>query len=668
MTAVRLRQPQMFVEMSPAVLGHDAEVALRDRIDPSLGARAFQSSPKRYAWDTDATGRDGNVFWSMVLNPWNPLEGNETRIPTLAGEVLRFMPQSGQDWPLNNPPIAWPTESRPSIQPDAPAYPRCETLTWAGLSILEQAHRQITSFEWRADNKPFVPRRLRKVVVTYPSGWTASEVDAYRAKWQKAVNIFRFGHLPKPTESGPELVIDLDEAVASQLPIIYSEMRRLGAIGDNWLELISNRGGASSNARVMTIDIGGGTTDISVVDYRDDAPGPGISLHAELLFKDSSTQAGDAVVKSVIERVLLPTIGATIRHDPQRWDRFVSLFGAPHQSHTEKVEWSKITRLVFVPIVRRWLADRIEGLDGNPTTQNAWTPRDAGVEEADAMLLNRKLGEAGVGDLFSVDEPLPPLPDYDAVDGCIRDTFRHLFRSLAKHVAAFEADLVIVTGKPSELPAVRELLTYHLPLPLDRLIFAKDFDAGDWYPLYDRRIEDAKTVTAVGAALYLAIINGRMPNWHVQLSRTGHDLTCARNWWGSIHSHEGIGIDSTEFAKVIMTPQEDTITVDMMVGTVIGRKRLRVGSAPDPVYIFRWADPDRRAGSHGPVSVMLSITLQRVTPTQPGAGESLRISSVSGRHNGGQVSSNDVELKLCTLAEGEFWQDTGRFMVADSLH
>ena len=113
LVSVRHRHPQTFIEFSPAIFGGEAEVALREKIDPSLGIKAFQSSPKRYAWDSDQGGRLGDVYWSMVHNPWNQPASVDIRVPALAGEVLRFMPVDGRDWELDNPPTCWEANESP---------------------------------------------------------------------------------------------------------------------------------------------------------------------------------------------------------------------------------------------------------------------------------------------------------------------------------------------------------------------------------------------------------------------------------------------------------------------------------------------------------------------------------------------------------------------------
>jgi hypothetical protein len=277
-----VRFPQMFVEMTPAVLGTEAANILT-QLPLELGGNFFLSSPKRYLWDQDLLGQmqvSGITHWTMNLNRWHPNFDQYAKrhiIYELGGTVLRFLDEDGRDWTLEDSPP--PNEradvaSRPAAFPKAPAYARAETLTWAALSVIEMAYRQMTSATWREQlGTAFVPRRLCSVIVTFPSGWTGEDLAAYKRKWKKALEIFTLTHLAdrRPISQGgdaPELIMDIDEAVASQLPLVFGEIQRFGISGNNWIELVGRGKGTDARVRIINIDIGGGTTDLAIIDYR----------------------------------------------------------------------------------------------------------------------------------------------------------------------------------------------------------------------------------------------------------------------------------------------------------------------------------------------------------------------------------------------------------------
>ena len=188
---------------------------------------------------------------------------------------------------------------------------------------LEAAYRQLTQQIILILPNAELSQRLSKVSVLYPSGWTKLEKDAYFKQWKRALRIFNTTHLSgngkvKLDNSSLDFPVfeerGLDEAMCAQLPVVYSEVCSLGGAGKEWFELY----GDGKKVRVMNVDIGGGTTDFSVIEYRTDYTSleinetvktndPTARLKAKLLYKDGKTIAGDALVKKIIEDVLIPS-------------------------------------------------------------------------------------------------------------------------------------------------------------------------------------------------------------------------------------------------------------------------------------------------------------------------------------------------------------------------
>lgn len=670
--------PHMFVELSPALLGGGtgpgcARGILRDDVILEEGGNFFLSSPKRYAWDRDPVGQGSNVgFWCMALNPWNPnfRKPSGTSLPHLCGQILRFMPGDGRSWPISEPPISLPFASQPQAD-STPLHPKSSALTWVALAILEKAYAQVSSQRYREQlATPFRPRRLRSVLVTFPSGWTKAELDCYRAKWEEAINIFTLGHLQNSGSSGdsshrPSLITDLDEAVASQLPIIFSEIRRMPG-GESWIELVGRGKGNDAHVRSMNVDIGGGTTDIAIVDYVDTLPGAQVHLEATPLFKNSSTVAGDALVKRIIETILLPRLGASFGPDTPERKRFEQLFDTPPPEFLAvtpafRSRLARIIRLVFIPIVNQWLKEVSFDRYGNPQKNNqGFAPCDIrsedGTETVDQKIVEElnKLARSLIG-LGANDDILPwsePLNyDQSLLKRCIYEEFQPLCRSLAKLVASFECDLVFVSGKPSELPQIQQLLERELPIVPQRIVPAKHFPAGAWYPLSagDGRIHDAKTVTAVGAALFMAMKNSHVQGWSISCSATAE--IASENAWGDCTRPQQFD------NNVFLPPGTEKATCKMLIGTPIGRKRFESRTLlPDQVYKLRWKNP----GHHPHHVPILSVTIRR--NREAGCPESLELVDVQSTGSP-PVTLADVELQTCSLPDSGFWMDSPAFKV-----
>jgi len=257
-------------------------------------------------------------------------------------------------------------------------------------------------------------------------------------------------------------------------------------------------------------------------------------------------------------------------------------------------------------------------------------------------------------DLLPDGDPIPYLPSN--VEACAERVLTPIILSLAKYVAAYEVDLVTLSGKPSELPKVKQLLEHLLPVLPQRIIQAKAFPAGDWYPMSsDNTIHDAKSVTAVGATLYQAIHNGRIPGWSINIIQTPESPRC---YWGAMPTRN----QPNQFSRQYLEPKQNEATHPILIGTCIGRKALPSATKPEQVYRFRWVDRDRFArAAH---NATLQVTLRRIPSTQAGDMESLAIVNVKGTAGDQTITKDDVELQLCTLESDEFWIDAGRFEIA----
>jgi len=134
-------------------------------------------------------------------------------------------------------------------------------------------------------------------------------------------------------------------------------------------------------------------------------------------------------------------------------------------------------------------------------------------------------------DIFTASESIQP--DVTLIRKTIHDWFLSIADVHARYLAIFECDLVILTGKPSELPEIRELLEKRLPIFPDRILSAKGYFAGDWLPLSnDGKISDAKLVTALGTAVYRGVQSNLISGWRI---RGDVDDSCrVQNFWGRI--------------------------------------------------------------------------------------------------------------------------------------
>jgi hypothetical protein len=657
LTKVLRRVPHMFSQVSPAVLGLDME----DIIDGStkigeearrrmeLGERLQQSSAKRYFWDDQQAAISP---WSAIPN-YGDVEFKSAGLSRLSGLMLRFQPEDGTDWAHleGSAPHEWDRGRQPLVAPNDPRYPRRNTLTWSILSILESSYRQINDEEWTRTAGAHQRRALRTVIATYPSGWTSTEIENYRLKWLEAIRIFQVTHLPE-SEAQIELVMNLDEAVASQLPVIYSAMTRMSGrvVGENWTSLhgqvpasgqLAQGRMAPHRVRVMNIDIGGGTSDVSVVEYADEREGMQVDLKAEVLFKDSSTAAGDILVRSIIEQIILPKLA-----EPEPDKLIFAKYFAAEEDATRTAKRVGLLTSVLIPMAIKMLQERSSGQwDGGARRMSL----DNWVGQQSSQL-RELFREVGAGERSTSSTMLSV--GAKELDQLIEDVFGRFARTLAKHASVFDVDLLIVCGKPSEQPAVKNLITRLVPVPTERIFFTRGYRAGNWYPFregIEGQVADAKSVTCVGAALEHAMSSGVVTGWKLKVT----NRSAYRNVWGQMPK------SGPRFSvKILEEPEDLSRELVLPIEARIGRKMFDTHAAyPEPVYQLVCTDGSRTSGD-------VRVVFKRLTPDaeslSPGAvSDGLELASATDPETGEDLTES-FRLRLYPVGETESnWQDTG---------
>lgn len=642
------RIPQMFMQISPVLVGDAAYRQFHRPYARNLveaGALIQQSSPKRFYWDDDPSVLD----WSMLLNEWdrhyNEKPKGAAYLPKLQGGLCRFLDAKTGKIPQGNLSKEIPAAERPDAYPEHPRYPRQSTLTWFLLHLLERAMSQANdSFR---DSLAFVPRRFRRVLVTYPSGWTDKEVEAYRKCCEEALDIFSAVNVCGGV--GSDLRLELvkreqspDEAVAGQLPFLFAEtIRYPGQTVGDWIATMGRRrGGADGEdtVRVMNFDIGGGTTDISILEYRDcGQPGTGINdLSAKLLFKDGQALAGDDLLKRIVEKVVLGPLLAN--PDDPFAARLRELFSRASAALDQQAVRSRIVRTCLIPLATYCLSNtRPEHVS------RQFSAQDAGVSPANWQEFNELLSKDGEEISIPIEQPRFSFDSKEIAD-LMDETFAPLFRSCALYAAAYEVDMVVFSGKTSEQPHMREMARDILPLEEERLLFARSFRPGQWYPFTNAAgfIADAKTVTVVGAALYYALSGGFVENWTIHTEKPAVDDI--RNEWGVY--------DAMKNRKtVLLDADSDSFKASLLPGMLLARRR-NVISSPEPVYKICVRDGKT---PHQTVEFSFERKLE-----EDGTDE--RIEIVSAIAEDGTDVTDNFFLKLHPCADGySFWQETGVF-------
>ncbi|HZV33107.1 MAG TPA: virulence factor SrfB, partial [Verrucomicrobiae bacterium] len=698
--------PRSFIEISPAMVGggkSNKGVAKRLSDLALMSGRYYFSSPKRYVWDDMQTGSQGGVFWMQVKNPSDPDKRGDM-LTELGGMVRVYMDPESHDWDIEHPPEDEDFLRRYPERP--PSYPRRDSVCWFALSLIEAAYRQINSRKY-LDSTGYaeLPRRLRHIMVTYPAAWNHEVKESFLAQWRRAINLFTVTHFDTDrhapvTQGGARPVLvdaNVNEAICSQLPIMYSDISNLMNKPDEWFQLY---GDADDKVVVMNLDIGGGTTDLTVIRYQGAPHG---SMQPHLLFQDGRSTAGDELVKKIIEKLLLPAwikVGdqGQYKNFPEAKAWVLNLLKDPSNHEIAQVEplahsrLARITRLLFIPLVNELLSGMV-GMEGNP--EGRLEPLDleqfGAIYETPVKELNDmasaiirakcRNGGAWKGQVFPLKGVRLSIPAAQ-IDECIEDVFGAFCKSLGRVAAHFRCHLVIVTGKPSELPKLRQLITEAFPILPQRIIHARNFPAGRWYPFgsfgvgdtESGRIMDAKSCTVVGAALYLDSLKNPHLTRFLTIEDTAGEMK-GRYFWGVVplqgnarefYDQRNLLFTPSEYSKAVQQGNRLTLEKDFEL-TIndcrIGRQVIRVENVrAEPVYELCFT-PERGHNVMIQTPVRAKVRLRWVL--EKGRGESLELVSVKPLEALDEMQNVRVRLRLNTLYESSFWLDDPRFELGE---
>ena len=589
----RSGRPSAFSWPSPVRVGPEAVRLAGARIGTE-GASGL-SSPKRYLWDdrpsTQGWRFNGRAGDGITTDP--PISGPFMALVTESGGVIG---QRGL-----TAPAARARFSRQSI------------FTFMLAEILLQALNQMNAPGNRARRRDAdKPRRLRSVLMTMPPAMPVAEQRILRDRSHDAVRL-AWSMLGMGGKAGPVAKADLDEASATQIVWLHNEItERLQGDARALMEMVGRVRPATGGApclRLASIDIGGGTTDLMVTTY---------TLSGEALvprqeFRESFKIAGDDVLERIITRVVLPAfstaLGAAGIAEPH-----ALLTRTLGQDQGGQDEQKRHLRRLFVSMVLE--------------------PVGIAVLQAYEQVENRTAGEvlrASVGNLMGTDakaaaRALSYLDDAAADAGAagfdtaaveiVADTRRiepvvsgvlgPVLADLCEVVWSYDCDALLLSGRPSRMRVVTDMVLAKAPVPPHRVIGMHRYRVGERYPFRDaaNRIKDPKTTAAVGAALSVQA-EGRLRNF--TLRTRSLTMRSTARIIGKMFNDGQISNDNVLLADLDLDapPTEDSgFTLDFQSITQIGFRQLPIERwTATPLYVMEFANPDNAKSFDLPLRV-----------------------------------------------------------------
>lgn len=683
----------------PSIVRTGPEARRLTRTEVGNETTSGLSSPKRYLWDTAAIQQ--NWRFHGHDDPYNLPRSARAMMQYLneAGDMLdavRADPERRGDLALNQAAIQ-PRFSRSSVY----AFMLSEIIAHALVQINDPAGR------YRREQSD-LPRRLARIILTLPTATPVHEKRIMRERAEAALAMVRrrmgMTDIASNISAPPRLVVEWDEASCTQLVYLYSEItqKTAGSI-DGYLRLRGRPRRQSPEAqpqpslRLACIDVGGGTTDLAVTTYFGEAD---TVLEPVQTFREGFRIAGDDLVRKVIAQLVLPAIeaSATEAGGQHVQGKLAELFkgdlgGRDHRfvQHrrqsvlrllrplaTELIagsETASADALVEIDVptllgLQQAAEDDTEvdaEVQANPGARGA-AKEDEVPAEVLAFLEDAMRGQGAQGwRLVDLRLAVPRIK----VDAVVRDVFGKAIGNMVEVIDHLGTDIVLLTGRPSRLPALRALIENAMVVPPDRLVSMHGYRTDRWYPYRDpvtQKISDPKSTVAVGGML-MALAGNRINRF--KLRTESYRMRSTARHIGVMEANGRISRDNVLFAPCDTRRGErptTEATVDLYSPVQIGFRQLPLERwTTTPLYRLDFA-PGAAADHPTPLKVLVARPEIDELPEQPTLDQRIEMESRLEKLEPQEVSDAEgnglppksVTLRLQTMGgETEYWLDSG---------
>ncbi len=692
------RQTPAFVWPSPVRVGPEAS-----RLSPKArGAEGDtgMSSPKRYLWDE-------RVREQQWRNSGKAVDGT-VEPPATRGIFMRHVNMEGTPLYYFNQTKSIPKALRSQTRMVAfeARFTRSSLMMFMLSEVIMQALVTIHSPQLRQERMHAnIPRRLKRIILTVPTAMPLAEQRIFTRWANLAVGMvwraLGWGDHVTPDvasadyRTAPEICCSWDEATCTQLVYLYNEVieRNQGDVRLLFQTLGKKRHGEGQNesVRIASIDIGGGTTDLSISTYTTqgaDNTTPSIKPHLD--FRDGFNIAGDDVLLAVIRRHFLGALSAAATAAGVADARnvlgglFKDMPGQPMEQRRIRAQWMRqIAVPVGLAILKQYeQADLHTGNASFTSTLREMLGDTILPDEHSHVFayVEEPLRALGKGEPFSLLDFSLSINLHD-VDTTVRQNLGQILTNLGEVIHMYDCDILLLTGRPSCWPAVMAASLAKLAVPANHIVPMHQYRVGGWYPFANAlgRISDPKTTVLAGAFICALAENGQLPGFAFDTSTIVPESTA--RYIGELSPDGQLKNDRVWFTvdAPISRPEvpvlslenpESSSTVVFNTPMVIGFRQLAAERwTATRFYMLEYAgeEASSRARNRKPYSVTMSYTLREGVTVQEGADErqtiedegDLRVEEIMDAA-GGAIPRGDLVVRLQTLDGQEgYWMDTG---------
>ena len=576
---------------SIARVGTEASI-LAAHTSASIG-RTGTSSPKRYLWNVTGSSGDAGVSnWFFNSYSYQVVDFDKKVDITDTNGCRRYLvPSALRSRELDkvevtdsniglylnsNGDATFALEDGDERGGFASTFCYKATMTFMLMEIILQALSQINSYSNRSQRKnKDIPRFLENIILTTPPSMPAQEKELLRLCAYEAVGIlwkclgydknedpcsFNFRDADNNINPVvPKVIMDWNEAESCQIVYIYNETQKV--FGGDCKAFIENLRSKSADhrildkryhisdvlsalkedkevlktytsARIATIDIGGGTTDLVIKDYsfEDRAKNTEGLILPSSLFEDGFKNAGDDIVKQIINDYVLDALSKYLDAKNVNSDAITNILFASTRATPQDVTLRcQSVQQILMNIAYRImfhleqydvlsLDSHVKGtfedfLSGNEKNQDLDSkphikrPMPSGMPESSILkYVNetiRKKSNLLDFDILKI--------ELDIDLGALNERFvtgamdiSKALSPLCDIISHYNVDLLLISGRPSNIPGIRQFFLQRLALAKSRVIAMHQYRCDSWYPFNDsqsRTIDDPKTTAAVGALL-----------------------------------------------------------------------------------------------------------------------------------------------------------------------
>lgn len=534
------------------------------------------TSPKRYLWNTDPLSNDRWVFnnYSYQIDSKKLREQSKEQVQrAYLNSIGCFFNTEGKAY--------FALDEDDNVYDNLEScYSNSSTMTFMLIEIFLHAMVQMNSLAQREQcTSKNTPRRLKAIILTTPPSMPAEEREIYRACVYEALGIlwkslgfdagspreFNFGNRSSVEAAGgtqinppvPEVFMDWNEAEAGQVVYIYNESQKTyqgncqAFIANLRRPTVQNRiaerlqdgeGNPLYSARIASLDIGGGTTDLVIKDYtfRQDVPFYASDITPYEVFKDGFKIAGDDIVHDIIKECIVTRLALILAKYRIAFKPVLQQLVGDAGSGNVRTEMlrAQFTQQILVKIaykilfhlehldpydtsciVKGTVRDFLMDTESNPSLPvTVRRPGPCVLPGREVItyvdgIMTRYLPKFSIMDLklsFDVAQINRVMMEGNRFNIC------RILTKMAEVLTAYDCDLLLLTGRSSKLPAIRSFFLQRLNLPAARIMQMHQYRCEAWYPFKHEGefIGDPKTTTAVGALLcYLRLSHDKFPNF-----------------------------------------------------------------------------------------------------------------------------------------------------------